>query len=93
MGRKRRGLYWEQCYIPDPPNTNNILTTTINNHVRRIGIPHQVLNIKEEDYPAEVEREAGEAKKKVVRNFKATYVPTEIIMRATGLSREEVDDV
>ncbi len=42
---------------------------------------------------AEVEREAGEAKKKVVHNLKAACVPTEIIMQATGLSREEVDDV
>ena len=42
---------------------------------------------------AEVERESGEAKKKVVHNLKAAGVPTEIIMQATGLNREEVDDV
>ncbi len=42
---------------------------------------------------AEVERKGAEAKEKVVRNFKSAAVPTEIIMQATGLSREEVDDV
>ena len=42
---------------------------------------------------AEVEREAVEAKKNIVHNFKTAGVPTEIIMQATGLSREEVDDI
>ena len=42
---------------------------------------------------AKIKREANEANKKVVRNFKTAGVPTEIIMQATGLSQEEVDDV
>ena len=42
---------------------------------------------------AEVEREAVEAKKNIVHNFKTAGVPTEIIMQATGLSREEIDAV
>ena len=42
---------------------------------------------------AEVEREAGEAKKKVAHNLKIAGVAITIIMQATGLSREEVDDI
>ncbi len=41
----------------------------------------------------EAEREAGEARKRVVRNFKTAGVEITIIMQATGLSREEVDDI
>jgi hypothetical protein len=42
---------------------------------------------------AKVEREGAEARKKVARNLKAAGVTTEIIMQATGLSLEEVDDI
>jgi predicted nucleic acid-binding Zn-ribbon protein len=42
---------------------------------------------------AEVEWEGVEAKKKVVHNLKTAGVAVEIIMQATGLSREAVDDV
>ena len=42
---------------------------------------------------AEVEFDAAEAKKKVLHNFKVAGVSAEIIMQATGLSRNEVDDV
>ena len=42
---------------------------------------------------AEVEREASEAKKKVARNLKIAGVAITIIMQATGLNREEVDDI
>ena len=42
---------------------------------------------------AEVKQEAGEAKKKVARNLKIAGVAITIIMQATGLSREEVDDI
>ena len=41
----------------------------------------------------EVEFDAAEAKKKVLHNLKAAGVSAEIIMQATGLSRNEVDDV
>ncbi len=42
---------------------------------------------------AEVERDACEARKKVASNFKKAGVAITIIMQATGLSHEEVDDV
>ena len=42
---------------------------------------------------ADTKREADEAMKKVVRNFKTAGVAIEIIMQATGLSREEINDV
>ena len=42
---------------------------------------------------AEVEREVGEARKKMARKLKAAGVEITIIMEGTGLSREEVDDV
>jgi len=42
---------------------------------------------------AEAERDACEAGKKVARNLKEAGVAVTIIMQATGLSKEEVDDV
>ena len=41
---------------------------------------------------AEVEREACEARKKTAHNLKAAGVEIKVIMQASGLSREEVDD-
>ncbi len=42
---------------------------------------------------SEAKREAGEAKKNVARNLKTAGVTITIIMQATGLSREEIDDM
>jgi hypothetical protein len=50
------------------------------------------VKIEAEERSAEAEREADESRKKVARNFKTAGVAVTIIMQATGLSREEVEN-
>ncbi len=54
----------------------------------------EIAEIKREakERSAEAEREAGEAGKKIARDLKTAGVAVTIIMQATGLSREEVEN-